>query len=110
MIDQKLADDLKRRAEGGDRSVLRSPELRSLFDQLKTLPAEERSAFGQEINQLRDELTGLLKATQDKEEALSPIDITAPFDVNVPAGKRPGLLPGEQGSRHPLMTELSKVL
>jgi len=110
MIDQKLADDLKRRAQEGDTAVLRSPELRSLFDQLKTMPAEERAAFGQEINRLRDELNRLLKAVQDEAEALPPIDVTAPVDINVPAGRRPRLLPSGQGSQHPLMTELATVL
>jgi phenylalanyl-tRNA synthetase alpha chain len=110
MIDQKLADDLKKRAQEGDTSVLRSPELKSLFDEIKTMPAEQRSAFGQEINQLRTQLTDLLKATQDKTEALPPIDITAPFDANTAAADRPRLLPSETGSQHPLMTELAVVL
>ncbi len=110
MIDQKLADELKKRAGEGDAAVLRSPELRGLFEDLKTKPAKERSAFGQEINQLRGELIELLKSKQDETEALSPIDITAPFDVNVPADKRPRLLPTETGSQHPLMTELATVL
>jgi len=110
MIDQTLADELKRRAGEGDRGVLRSAELRSLFDELKTKPEGERAAFGQEINALRQELVKLLDQKQDQEQALSSIDITAPFDANVPADKRPGLLPVEQGSRHPLMTELSNIL
>ena len=110
MIDQKLADNLKQRAKEGDASVLRSPELKSLFDEIKVLPAEKRSAFGQEINKLRQELAQLLKANQDKAEALPPIDITAPFDVNTPPGQRPKLLPTETGSQHPLMTELDTVL
>jgi phenylalanyl-tRNA synthetase alpha chain len=110
MIDQKLADDLKQRAKEGDTSVLRSPELKSLFDELKTMPAEKRGAFGQEINQLRNELTELLTATQDEAEALPAIDITAPFDANTPLSERPRLLPSETGSQHPLMTELSTVL
>jgi phenylalanyl-tRNA synthetase alpha chain len=110
MIDQKLADSLKRRAQEGDTSVLRSPELKSLFDQLKTLPAEERSAFGQETNALREELQTLLRQAQDTSEELPPIDITAPFDINVPADKRPRLLSTENGSQHPLMTELAVVL
>jgi phenylalanyl-tRNA synthetase alpha chain len=110
MIDQKLADDLKKRAKEGDATVFRSPELKSLFDEIKTLPPEKRSAFGQEINKLRSELTELLKATQDTAEALPPIDITAPFDVNTAATDRPQLLPSEIGSEHPLMTELSAVL
>ena len=110
MIDQKLANELKKRAQEGDTSVLRSAELRSLFDQLKTLPAEERKGFGQEINSLRQELEGNLRHAQDKTEQLPPIDITAPFDVNVPAKEQPRLLPSEQGSQHPLMTELATVL
>ncbi|HVA10656.1 MAG TPA: phenylalanine--tRNA ligase subunit alpha [Candidatus Dormibacteraeota bacterium] len=110
MIDQKLADNLKQRAKEGDASVLRSPELKSLFDEIKVMPAEKRSAFGQEINKLRQELAQLLKANQDKAEALPPIDITAPFDVNTPPGQRPKLLPTETGSQHPLMTELDTVL
>jgi phenylalanyl-tRNA synthetase alpha chain len=110
MIDQKMADNLKQRAKEGDTSVLRSAELKSLFDQIKTIPSEERGAFGQEINSLRNELTELLKANQDEAAALPPIDITAPFDINTPIDKRPSLLPSETGSQHPLMTELTTVL
>jgi phenylalanyl-tRNA synthetase alpha chain len=110
MIDQKLADNLKQRAKEGDSSVLRSAELKNLFDQIKTMPSEERGAFGQEINSLRNELTELLKANQDEAAALPPIDITAPFDINTPTDKRPSLLPSETGSQHPLMTELTTVL
>lgn len=91
-------------------SILRAVELKALFDELKILPPEQRSAFGQEINQLRDELTDLLKQSQDKAEALAPIDITAPFDVNTPPPDRPRLLPTATGSEHPLMTELASVL
>lgn len=110
MIDQKLADDLRRRAREGDQTVLRSLELKALFDELKTLPPEKRSAFGQAVNELQAELRRLLAESRDRAESLPPIDITAPFDVNVPAGKRPRLLSSEQGSRHPLMTELAAIL
>jgi phenylalanyl-tRNA synthetase alpha chain len=110
MIDQKLADNLKKRAKEGDRSVLRSAELRSLFDQIKTMPPEERSAYGQAVNALRQELEQSLGEAQDKNEELPPIDVTAPFDVNTPMDKRPRLLSSENGSRHPLMTELAEVL
>ena len=110
MIDQKLADELKRRAGEGDRTVLRSPELRALFDELKTLPPEQRSDFGQAVNELQNELRQLLANQQDQTEQLPPIDVTAPFDVNTPPEKRPRLLPSQQGSQHPLMTELTTVL
>lgn len=110
MIDQNLADGLKKRAQEGDQSVMRSTELRSLFDQLKTLPDDQRSAFGQEVNQLRQELTALLAQAKDESEALPAIDVTAPFDTNVPTGKKPKLLPVEQGTRHPLMSEMGNIL
>jgi phenylalanyl-tRNA synthetase alpha chain len=110
MIDQKLADELKRRAREGDRTVLRSPALRALFDELKTLPPTERSGFGQAVNALQAELRRLLAEHQNQAEALPPIDVTAPFDVNAPVGKRPRLLSSEQGSIHPLMAELANIL
>ncbi len=110
MIDQKLAEGLKKRAAEGDQTVFRSPELRALFDELKTRPAAERAAFGQAVNQLRQELTSLLAASQAKTETLPPIDITAPFDVNVAVAERPRLLSADHGSRHPLMSELDTIL
>ncbi len=108
----KTAELLKKRLEETkDKSaILRSVELKALFDELKTLPPEERGAFGKEVNALRRELTSLLEQERDVAEALPPIDITAPFDVNTPVAHRPRLLPGEQGTRHPLMTELSAIL
>jgi phenylalanyl-tRNA synthetase alpha chain len=90
--------------------ILRAVELKALFDELKTLPSEERRTFGQEINALRQELQKMVLQSQDQDDAPEPIDVTAPFDVNVPVGKRPGLLPSETGTEHPLMTELGTVL
>lgn len=90
--------------------ILRAVELRALFDELKTLPAEQRAGFGQEINALRGELTEIVQQSQDQAEQLPSIDVTAPFDVNVAADKRPQLLPSSQGSQHPLMAELATIL
>ena len=108
----KVAELLKKRLEETEdkASILRSPELRALFDELKTLPPQERSGFGKEVNALRTELTELVEQSRDEEQALPPIDITAPFDVNVPADQKPQLLDSEQGTRHPLMTELDTIL
>jgi phenylalanyl-tRNA synthetase alpha chain len=110
MIDQKLADDLRKRATEGDAGVLRSADFRNLFDKLKTLPEAERGTFGQEINQLRNELQEILRGKQDEAEALSPIDITAPYDPNLKPDEKPKLLPSDQGTQHPLMTELGTIL
>ncbi|MEX1059367.1 MAG: phenylalanine--tRNA ligase subunit alpha, partial [Candidatus Saccharimonadales bacterium] len=42
--------------------------------------------------------------------AVAPIDVTAPFDINVEPENRPKLLPTEYGGKHPLMTELEDTL
>lgn len=106
----KIAEVLKSRIVEGA-SLLRSPELKSLFDAIKTIDPSERSAYGQEINKLKVELQDLIDASEDSQLATqSPIDVTAPFDINTPKSKRPQLLPVEQGSVHPLMTELELVL
>jgi phenylalanyl-tRNA synthetase alpha chain len=102
---QKRFAELENKAE-----ILRAVELRALFDEIKTLPPAERAGYGQEVNRLRQELQRLVDASQDEAEALPPIDVTAPFDINTPADQRPALLPTENGSQHPLMTELSTVL
>lgn len=90
--------------------VLKAVELKALYAEIPTLPADERAFFGKEINALRQDLERRVAEHQEKAEALPPVDVTAPFDVNVPADKRPRLLPSETGSKHPLMTELESVL
>ena len=91
-------------------AILRSPELKALYSEIPTLPAAKRAGFGQEINQLKAELEELVAASGDQAAELPPIDVTAPFDVNVPAAARPRLLTADQGSRHPIMTELDNIL
>lgn len=110
MIDQKLAESLKKRAAEGDATVLRSAEFKSLFDQIKTLSPSERGAYGQAVNTLRQEIQALLRTSQDQTESLTPIDITAPYDANLTIKERPHLLSSEQGSQHPLMMELATIL
>jgi hypothetical protein len=84
--------------------ILKATELRALYAEIPTLPAEQRAAFGKEINQLKAELEGLVAAHQEVAEALPPIDVTAPFDLNTPADKRPGLLSADKGTQHPQTT------
>ncbi len=107
----EVAESLKKRfAEVEDKTeVLKAVELRALYAEIPTLPVEERGAFGREINMLKGELEQLIAEQQEKAEALPPIDVTAPFDINVPAGKRPKLLTADQGSRHPLMVEIENI-
>jgi len=90
--------------------ILKSVELKSLYEELKLLPPEERREFGRQINQLKTELETMVNTASGADEQLPPIDVTAPFATNAAASDRPKLLPAEHGSRHPLMTELDSVL
>lgn len=87
------------------RDILKAVELKGLFSEIPTLAPEDRSAFGKEINSLRQELEQLVAAYQEQVEALSSIDVTAPFDINTAPEKQPHLLPTEYGSQHPIMRE-----
>jgi phenylalanyl-tRNA synthetase alpha chain len=90
--------------------ILKATELRALYAEIPTLAAEERGSFGKEINLLKQELEAIVAGHQEQAEALPPIDVTAPFDVNTPADKRPALLTADHGSKHPLTTELETIL
>lgn len=89
-------------------NILKALELKALYAEIPTLPTEERATFGKELNDLRAELQLLIKksnAVDNARDARPPIDVTAPFDINIPAGKQPQLLPARRGSIHPLMRE-----
>ena len=90
-------------------SVLKSPELRGLYAEIATLPVNDRAGFGKEINQLKAELEKLVANQKTDAEKLVPIDVTAPVDINVAPGKQPVILPSDQGSRHPIMTEIKLI-
>jgi phenylalanyl-tRNA synthetase alpha chain len=112
-IDTARAELLKRfETLEAKRDILKAPELRQLFGRMKDVPVEERPAFGQAINQLRQELEGKVAEAEaaTADAGVTSIDVTAPYDLNVPVEKRPCVLPASSGSVHPLMRELSRVL
>jgi len=76
----ETAELLKTRLETleNKKDILRAVEVRALFDEIKTLPPEDRKSFGQEVNQLRLELESLVGVEGGLSE-LPPIDVTAPF-------------------------------
>ncbi len=92
------------------RAILRAPELMALYERIKTMPKAKRGEFGREVNALKQELEGLVQDPRSKIQDLIPIDVTAPFDVNVPPNEQPKLLPAEQASRHPLTAEMQVIL
>jgi phenylalanyl-tRNA synthetase alpha chain len=89
------------------RDILKAPLLKELYSKLKDASADERPALGKAINELRQEFEKKVEAHEAKaaEEAVEPLDISAPFDLNTSADKRPRFLSADQGSKHPLSTE-----
>ena len=76
---------------------------------VKALPKEKRAEFGRAINAKKQEI--LNKISQAEKTLLDveakPIDVTAWSGVNE---KMPEFYPTELGSKHPLMTELDRVI
>ena len=94
-------------------------DLKTLKEQLKAvnaeyagirdIPAEKRAEFGRQINEKKQ---AILHQIEEAEKALldtavSPIDVTAFSGINEPM---PEFYPVEMGSKHPLMTELDRVI
>ncbi len=104
-----IIDELKKRAHEGDRSVLKSPELRSLFDEIKLMPDDKKGAFGKAVNELRAELEQIL-GTENQTDNREPIDVTAPWDLNTNLTNAPQVLPATIGSIHPLSQEIERIL
>ena len=109
----EIAEKLKKRLTKLEHKadILKAVELKALAAEIPTLKADKRAKFGKELNSLKSELQELVHKAQDSQpSALSPIDVTAPFDVNTPTDKRPKLLSAASGTKHPLMTELEAIL
>ncbi|MDR0591226.1 MAG: hypothetical protein LBG75_01545 [Candidatus Nomurabacteria bacterium] len=111
---EKTKSELLKRARELDapREVLKAPELRELYKLIPTLTDEKRAEFGQKINALKVELEAVVAAREAEalSAAVEPIDVTAPWGVNVEPADRPQIVATGRGSRHPLMTELERVV
>lgn len=107
----EVAEQLKQRLGGLDdkTDIFKAAELKALYAEIPQLASAERAHFGKEVNALKQELEALVAEASDSAEELSPIDVTAPFDVNVPADRRPRLLSSEAGSKHPIMAEIEVI-
>ena len=103
--------DLLARIQSSDQphEVLRAAELRALADEIKNLPPEERAGAGRALNELKQALAVAIEQRQAEldEASLTPIDVTALWDVN---SKLPELLPTETGTQHPITLELERII
>ena len=91
------------------RDVLKADEIKKLYAMIPSLSPVERSHFGRQVNELKNELETAIQARELtlEDATIESIDVTAPWDIN---SKRPQLLPTEQGTRHPLTAEIENVI
>lgn len=82
-----------------------------LLRKIGTKPAEQKAAYGKEVNDLKKAIEEYVENLEKKaEDDLSvQLDVTAPFDTNVSPDKRPKLL-SPHGHKNPLMIELENIL
>lgn len=76
---------------------------------IREVAAEQRAEFGRKINAKKQEILAQIAAAEKAalDVAVEPLDVTAWSGVNEPL---PELYSTLQGSRHPLMTELDRVV
>jgi phenylalanyl-tRNA synthetase alpha chain len=91
------------------KAIMRSASLRALFDGIREFEQEKRAEYGQAVNQLKSELQEWIDEQSARVEVVTAIDVTAPWDINTPSGKRPRFLRSAQGSLHPLKTEIERI-
>lgn len=91
------------------KEVLKAPEFKELYAVIGTLSPEERGTYGKQVNELKKAIDDAIAKRESELESaeVSPIDITAPWDVN---GEKPELLPAAYGTQHPLTKELAVVV
>lgn len=93
-------------ASSNPQEVLRAPEFRDLYAQIPQQAPDQRAAFGQQVNTLKQAVEQAVASRRAELERvdLPPIDVTAPFDVN---STRPRTLAANGGTQHPLMREVA---
>ncbi len=76
------------------------------YAKIKDLPPEQRGEFGREMNKKKQKILAAITAAEEalESESVEPLDISAPCAPNQPL---PQL---KLGSKHPLMTELDRVI
>ena len=89
--------------------ILKSVEFRQLLDGIKTCPNEEKATYGRKLNEVKQALNRAIQNRQAELQQvnITPIDITAPWDVNCNNVK---MLPAEQGTQHPLTIETARII
>jgi phenylalanyl-tRNA synthetase alpha chain len=91
------------------RDILRAPEFKNLYSAIGSLSPEEKGPYGKAVNDLKQAVEAAIEARIDALESgeVVELDVTAPWDAN---SAKPEFLPTNEGSQHPLTTEMSNVI
>jgi phenylalanyl-tRNA synthetase alpha chain len=91
--------------------ILKSEEMKSLFDSIKHVEPDQRAEYGKKVNKLKIDVQKWIEEaeTEIENKDIKLLDITAPWDVNTPQDKKPDFLPSRLGSIHPLTTEINTI-
>ena len=83
--------------------------INSEYAKIKEIPAEKRAEFGKQINEKKQAILAQIAEAEAAalETEVESLDITAPCGLN---GNMPELLHATDGSQHPLLTELDRVI
>ena len=79
------------------------------YSKIKDIPTEKRAEFGRTLNEKKQKIAAEIEALENEAESenIVALDITAPC---APNSSMPEFLTADQGSKHPLMTELDRVI
>ncbi len=83
--------------------------LNSEYARIKEIPSEKRAAFGRDLNLKKQFIIDQISTAEQTalNSAVEALDISAPCAPNQPL---PTFFTADRGSRHPLMTELDRVI
>ena len=83
--------------------------LNAEYAKIKDIPPEERAEFGRKMNEKKQEILAQIAAAEKAaiDAAVEPLDVTAWSGTNEAL---PEFYTAEMGSKHPLMTELDRVI
>lgn len=79
-------------------------EVTSLFEQMKTIAAEHRKAFGVELNRLKETAQNKFKELSEVIESKSHSTSSKPNDLTLPS------IPHQLGSMHPLVQTRARIV
>ena len=84
-------------------------QLNQEYSKIKDIPTEKRAEFGRTLNEKKQKIAAEIEALENEAESenVVALDITAPC---APNSSMPEFLTADQGSKHPLMTELDRVI